>query len=308
MKKTFKLGVLLLALLLAIGCQSEEVVEEVVEQEEMGEVVVVEKKEEPKKVEKKETQEEPKEEVQEELKEEVKEETKPETKQEVKQETKVLPIDKDLWVTEPVRFRTGPSTDYDIILTFSVGDKVKAIGYHPDGWYKIEYDDTIGYSHESYLSSSEVTKPSSNSSSNTNNSSGYNANSIIFLGKSVYYYNGGSGSGQSIIDNNIHVASTWGGAEVWSPHDGMNTHFIGHSHGAFNGLWNTWVGDTIIVTDGSGSPYYYTVTGIVQVDEWGVSPNGTDYYWDITGTDGGERIVLQTCASGGWNYIIFARY
>src|SRR5699024_4230278 len=59
------------------------------------------------------------------------------------------------------------------------------------------------------------------STNNTSSSKGHNypANSITFGGKTVYYKNGGRGSGQSIIDTTSN-ASTWGGASTFSGNDG----------------------------------------------------------------------------------------
>ena len=134
------------------------------------------------------------------------------------------------------------------------------------------------------------------------------AMSLNILGQTVYYQNGGPGSGQSIIDaNSDSQASTWGGAAVFSGNDGLNTHFIGHNPGAFSVIFSLSVGNKITVTDASGNPTTYTVNGIYQVADDGTDVNsGSDMYDAITGTGGGERITLQSCINDDVNLIVFA--
>src|SRR5690606_1316534 len=57
----------------------------------------------------------------------------------------------------------------------------------------------------------------------------YDAYKMYIGGKAITYKNGGQSSGQSIIDSNSNLISTWGGAGTFSGTDGMNTHFIGHN-------------------------------------------------------------------------------
>lgn len=134
------------------------------------------------------------------------------------------------------------------------------------------------------------------------------AMSLNILGQTVYYQNGGPGSGQSIIDaNSDSQASTWGGAAVFSGNDGLNTHFIGHNPGAFSVIFSLSVGNQVTVTDASGNPTIYTVNGIYQVADDGTDVNsGSDMYDAITGTGGGERITLQSCINDDVNLIVFA--
>ena len=133
-------------------------------------------------------------------------------------------------------------------------------------------------------------------------------NHIYFGSKEIRYYEGGQSQGQSIIDRSPSVASTWGGTKFWSPYDNQNTHFIAHSHSAFNGLWNLVRGDTVKVTDSSGKSYSYRVVDKYIVDEFGRSISTNISYYDrITGLAGGERITLQTCHTiEGQNWIIEA--
>ncbi|MGX6970819.1 sortase domain-bontaining protein [Vagococcus bubulae] len=134
------------------------------------------------------------------------------------------------------------------------------------------------------------------------------AMSLNILGQIVYYQNGGQAAGQSIIDaNSDYEASTWGGAQTFSGNDGMNTHFIGHNPGAFSIIFSLSIGNQIVVTDSTGTPKTYIVNAICQVTDDGRDiSNGAELYDTITGTDGGERITLQSCVNDDVNLIIFA--
>ena len=55
------------------------------------------------------------------------------------------------FTTEFLNLRVGPSTTDEIILTIPKGDKVQFISSE-NGWDKIIYDDSIGYSSNEYLS------------------------------------------------------------------------------------------------------------------------------------------------------------
>ncbi|MBO0452498.1 class F sortase [Candidatus Enterococcus murrayae] len=125
-------------------------------------------------------------------------------------------------------------------------------------------------------------------------------------GQFIPYANAGQGSGQATIDANPNQVATWGGATVQSGNDGANTHFIGHNPGIFNVLFSLGTGATVEVSDGSNNVTSYTVSQIVTVDDSGVAADGTDYWEQITGTDGGERITLQTCINDDYNLIVFA--
>ncbi len=52
-----------------------------------------------------------------------------------------------------LNFRTGPSTDYPIILTFTVGQEVPIVGYadRPDGkWWQVQWNGQVGWVKASY--------------------------------------------------------------------------------------------------------------------------------------------------------------
>lgn len=139
-------------------------------------------------------------------------------------------------------------------------------------------------------------------------SAGPQSNTLCINGQTIAYQNGGQGSGQAIIDSNTNgSASTWGGVAVQSGNDGANTHFIGHNPGAFSGLLSVSVGQTIVVTEADGSATTYTINQIVHLDDYGVEVGTGINFWDqVVGAGGGERITLQTCLSDSENLIVFA--
>ncbi|MBO1304588.1 sortase [Enterococcus sp. 669A] len=131
-------------------------------------------------------------------------------------------------------------------------------------------------------------------------------NMLQIAGSFIPYSNAGQGSGQAVIDANHGVAATWGGAPVQSGNDGMNSHIIGHNPGAFNVLFSLGIGSVIEVSDASGQVTAYTVQNIVTVDDSAYGLDGADYWDQVTGTGGGERITLQTCINDDLNLIVFA--
>lgn len=132
------------------------------------------------------------------------------------------------------------------------------------------------------------------------------ADQLMINGQAISYSNAGQGSGQAIIDANPNQVATWGGAVVQSGNDGANTHFIGHNPGIFNVLFSLGTGATIEVSDSAKNVTTYTVSQIVTVDDSGFAADGTDYWDQITGSGGGERITLQTCINDDYNLIVFA--
>lgn len=130
---------------------------------------------------------------------------------------------------------------------------------------------------------------------------------LTLAGTVIPYQNGGA-NGQAVIDSDVYgTASTFGGATVQSGNDGLNTHFIGHNPGIFSAIFNLVYGDQIVVTDANGIETTYTVSQIVEVDDYGYGlQDGADYYDVITGTGGGERITLQGCITDTTNLIVIA--
>ncbi|WP_314068168.1 sortase domain-bontaining protein [uncultured Vagococcus sp.] len=132
-------------------------------------------------------------------------------------------------------------------------------------------------------------------------------NTMYVGGIAISYQNAGQGSGQAVIDSNPNVIATWGGNSVQSGSDGANTHFIGHNPGIFGVLFSLGGGSQITVTDGAGTPTYYTVNQIFQVDDYATGvADGQSYVDQIIGSGGGERITLQTCVNDDINLIVMA--
>lgn len=244
-----------------------------------------------------------------ELKQEIKEKSKPQPQPKPEPEPKVVEtIDKPMWVKVNLNFRNKPGTNGKIIKTLGIGTKVQALEKMSNGWFYIGIGDNKGYVSGKYLSDTEIKKPIPKPSISHNSNSDYAPNTIYVIGKAIKYENGGVENGQTIIDKNSNMASTWGGAEIFSGNDNFNTHFIGHNPGCFNGIWNLKKGDTITVTDNEGNPTHYIVTKQIYADLYAVTKDGVNYWDEITGYDGGERITLQTCANElFWNHFIFAK-
>ncbi|GCF92589.1 hypothetical protein NRIC_04800 [Enterococcus florum] len=129
---------------------------------------------------------------------------------------------------------------------------------------------------------------------------------LNIAGSIISYSNAGQGSGQAIIDGNHGVAATWGGAPVQSGNDGLNTHIIGHNPGVFSALFSVGPGSVIEVSDAAGQVTSYIVQFTVDVDDYAVGTNGVDYWDQMIGSGGGERITLQTCINDVTNRVVFA--
>lgn len=152
-----------------------------------------------------------------------------------------------------------------------------------------------------------------NTTSNTNTESPksiekqYQSYKMYVIGKCLTYENGGTQNGQSIINNNPSVISTWGGVTPWSGSDNKNTHFIGHNYSAFSGMGNMTIGSEIIVTNENGNPTFYQVTNKYVIDKNATGTDGKDYWNDITGIGSEEIITLQTCKDNSYNWIVVAK-
>ena len=219
-------------------------------------------------------------------------------------------IDKTYWLTTVLNLRSTASKEGNALGSFPLGTEVHGIATVSNGWIKVQVGNSTGYMAGKYLSESKVEKavaPQPVASNPVASAPSYAPYKMYVIGKTLTYKNGGIDNGQAIIDGNINLVSTWGGAETWSGSDGMNTHFIGHSHGAFKGLGNIGIGASIIVTDSNGNPTFYKVTNKIVVDDDCVGVNDGKYYYDyVTGTGGGEVITLQTCQTSTTNWMIRA--
>lgn len=220
-------------------------------------------------------------------------------------------IDKTYWLTIVLNLRSTASTSGSVIGSYPLGTEVHGIATVSNGWVKVQIGNSTGYMSGKYLSATKVEKapaPVAVVQQPTSSAPTYAPYKMYVIGKTLTYKNGGIDNGQAIIDGNISLVSTWGGAETWSGSDGMNTHFIGHSHGSFKGLGNISIGASIIVTDSKGNPTFYKVTNKFVVDDDCVGVNDGKYYYDyVTGTGGGEVITLQTCQTSTTNWMIRAQ-
>lgn len=92
-----------------------------------------------------------------------------------------------------LNFRSGPNTDYSIIGELSEGTSVTILSEN-NGWYKINYDGTVGYVYSNYISTGNA---SSNNSTNALN------NSTATVSKtSVSKSNSSKKLGDSNVSNN----------------------------------------------------------------------------------------------------------
>ncbi len=208
------------------------------------------------------------------------------------------------WTKSSLNLRKGPSAGYSKLASIPAGTRLKVTRVASNGWSRVSYGGKTGYVSGTYLSKTEIL-PATKASASAGSS--YSPYRMYIAGKTLVYKNGGKSSGQSIIDSNRNVISTWGGATPWSGTDGANTHFIGHNDGAFRGIWNLAIGSTIVVTDGSGKPTTYRLTKKFIVTDSAVGVNdGQKYFSYITSTSGGEVITLQTCKTSTTNWILRA--
>lgn len=128
---------------------------------------------------------------------------------------------------------------------------------------------------------------------------------IYYLDQAVPYQNAGKQTGQQIIDD-TQYAATWGGETTFSGTDGKNTHFIGHNGGP-DQFKDMHKAESFIITDQNGNAFRYLKARLYVVDEYGINTEtGVDYFDVITGTDGGERVVLQSTKDHPEKWIVEA--
>ena len=72
-----------------------------------------------------------------------------------------IAVNADMWIKTNAYFRTEPSTNSTskVIAVLAKGAKIRALEKNSDGWYKIKYNDTIGYVRGSTLSSTKIEEP-----------------------------------------------------------------------------------------------------------------------------------------------------
>ncbi len=182
-----------------------------------------------------------------------------------------------------LNFRLGPSTDYSVLGELSEGTSVTILS-ESNGWYKINYDGTVGYVYSDYITVGSSSNSSSSSSSITytvqagntlssiasqygvtisqleqwNNLSNPN---YIYVGETLTIYTNGS----SNSSNNSGSSNTNSGSSVtYTVQSGDTLSSIASQYGVtvsqleqWNNLSNPnyiYVGETLtIYTNGSGN-------------------------------------------------------
>lgn len=80
--------------------------------------------------------------------------------------------------TTGVRLRSGAGTDYSIITTLYYGTSVSVLEDNGNGWYKVDYNGTVGYMCAQYLA--YTAGSSSDSQTNSGTAAYVNANKVRF--------------------------------------------------------------------------------------------------------------------------------
>ena len=97
-----------------------------------------------------------------------------------------------------LNFRSGPNTDYSIIGELSEGTSVTILSEN-NGWYKINYDGTVGYVYSNYIS---IGSASSNNSTNASNNSTATVSKTSVSKTSVSKSNSSKKLSDSNVSNN----------------------------------------------------------------------------------------------------------
>lgn len=71
-------------------------------------------------------------------------------------EYSVKDIDKTLYTTASLNVRSGPDAEYDKLAAYQYAEEVKVTGKTDNGWYRVNYNDSVGYVSGKYLTE---TKP-----------------------------------------------------------------------------------------------------------------------------------------------------
>lgn len=109
-------------------------------------------------------------------------------------------INSEMWTTEYVNMRDAGTKSANVLQKVRVGAKVHVLGYENDYWYKVEYDDKVGYICSDYLSTTSPYKkvsstayynPKGNKTADCSNTiAGFTlAGKSEWLDKGCYIYN-----------------------------------------------------------------------------------------------------------------------
>lgn len=209
--------------------------------------------------------------------------------------TEPIILAKDITILEGEDIDLLKNVSANDIVDGNITDKIKVIGQvdiNKPNTYKITYEvkDFSGNKTKEVI--------------NVNVKQRYKPMHLYFNKKAISYKNGGVDLGQQIIDSGWR-ASTWGGASVFSGTDELNTHFIAHNPGPFQGIQNA---KRFVITDFVGNIFEYETTRVYKVNVHAIGISDGKNYWErITGTSGGERVTFQACYNSTINWIIEAK-
>jgi hypothetical protein len=132
--------------------------------------------------------------------------------------------------------------------------------------------------------------------------------SVVIGNVSIDFLEAGRDKFQDYIDSSRNTnACTFGGTDVFSGTDGLNTAIGGHNPGVFHHFVDTPIGTKMIVTDRNGIPHEYYLKEKILTDELGNDLNGSgkNYYDFLTGLGNEERVTIMYCMGDDRESLIF---
>ena len=190
------------------------------------------------------------------------------------------------YVTEALNVRSGAGTDYSRLGVLYAGNTVTVLGDAVDGWYKISYEDGVGYVSTEYIShtldfansvtstSSSSSESSSNNNTSSNTGSGSNSSSNSNAGSSSNNNsnsNAGSAPASSVGAQAVELAKAQLGKPYVYGAAGPNGF---DCSGLFYYIFNQL---GVPIARGSSNQYYSSGT-FVSVDE--MQPGDLVYLFD----------------------------
>ncbi|MDR2833925.1 MAG: hypothetical protein LBV67_09435 [Streptococcaceae bacterium] len=136
----------------------------------------------------------------------------------------------------------------------------------------------------------------------------YRPSSIVVGNVSIDFLEDGRDKFQDYIDSSGFTNTcTFGGTDVFSGTDGLNTAIGGHNPGVFHWLVGTSIGARMIVTDNDGISYEYYLKEKLFTDDKGNDLKGSDknFYDFLTGKGDEERITIMYCVDDDRESLIF---
>ena len=68
----------------------------------------------------------------------------------------VQEMDKTMYAKQSVNLRSGPSTDYEKVGSLTINQEVTITGQADTGWYRIDYNNSVAFVSDNYLSDTKV--------------------------------------------------------------------------------------------------------------------------------------------------------